>query len=182
MPSPNVILPTAYVPESYWPAGYWPSQFALLARLPRGDGDVYDAILAALRATRRFEKVIRAKDEEVDQLVSEVRRLALLVPGTDERMTPEASPRRLLRVVRYKLVLSLHNDRDAATASRELDRLVAAVRNALDSVEYTDYCLFEHCFLERGQTTYSDPPVFVVGLAGRFGYVVDTSIGMKDTA
>lgn len=144
------------------------------------DTEVFDAIAAILRATRQFGDVLVLRDEEVDQAVARAGNRLLIVPSDPRavRTRRQPTPGRRLRTVPYGIVVKLQAARNS-DPYRELHRLSGIVHNALDGVEYTPYCLFEESIVEAEGYDNPAPPIFTAGLVGRFGYIVDDTVGMN---
>lgn len=178
MATPNIVWPPSCFPSATWPAGTWPGQFSTASLAPPCDRDVYAEIARRLRATLKIPEVLVAQERDVDRIVAAKGSRVLIVPDSDVRTRRESSPGRTYREASYTLYIKVHG-RDQVDESQRVQNLVALAHNVLDGVEYLSYCLFDRCFLDNDAVEYSDPPNFMASVTGRFGYVVDASIGMK---
>jgi hypothetical protein len=143
------------------------------------DREVYAAIRALLRATRRFDEVTIGRASEETDRPSKTTRTAHIEPIANPSMRVDGAPSRRLNRAEYRLTIASRIN-DEARALEDIDKLRSVVLNTLLSPSnkaYTSYTIGRLSDLVPVSNPTRARIGFVMEFRGTFSYAVNLRSG-----
>ena len=171
MASPLYFAPTYFSPYYFAPFSLSGGAQTTGTTTPYGDSDAFGFILALLKETGAFERVLFSGSLDTQHLNSSSVPSVLVVPGGWEEFD-EVDPFAILRRVDFSLLLLVRDD-DSFTRFDQLARLESVIHNSLEASNLGG-CLPALTRIRRGHYDLrSLHPEQMLQLDGEFTYMID---------